>query len=757
MTYAHVYMPGFRVFIFGQEVTEDVLSIRFGLTDNRAPSACEVVLANRVRLADGSPAIGTEMDRYIVNASDITALLAGLGTVSWPDEIAKPRATTSTDRVARTTPAEDAALLLTDATRALREAARGVQDPVKRAVLAAKVAAFTRVSQPELDETVGQGKEAVDRALRMSGRAYRYPLVCGGCIFHSNDPIRVFVRDPRPGTGNRWYYGFTGFVSDWVDSVNADNERTVTLRAEDPLRVLRYARVALNPGIVDTGVLAQAEDAIGRTFYKDGFTDMSLEDYVMTVLFGTRKSAVRQGTAGQDFRGIKAEETLYSVHAPDGRPRPTRDEGAGAFDFERSLIFYVGPVSADARSDNDPGGFAITESVSAEVQAKTVNLGQRPDALAIYQALIDHEVRASDLVVAGEPALTPPNAALAIDDIVQQIGEHPELYPCDAGRVFMLLPNSLPGNVSRRVLNKDLVDGIDTKTTFESRLQMLFNVFDRLQFSFWATPRGDLCVEMPLFDFVPADFGETPVSRTALTAVLTGQAEFYPASALSDVYGPPGGYASEYRVSKSETVAWSRTFTDEKVRTGYAASYGLIQSLAAAGDSYTGLLRPEVVVLRSLVPQFGVRFEEAEPLVAIATPQAAKVYAALKLNQWNADAESAEVEVLPNYRLLPNRPVEFTDERLFVGTVRSADHRLSWEGEGEMSMSVTVNALRSWSGLKDEAGRLVYEPLGGMASRPLDYGALLQPRRAEASTAEPSKPKPANSVLKTARRSGSSR
>ena len=66
--------PALRVFAFGEEITEDVSRVTINLSDDRAPSTAEILLANK-------------FDRYITTDRDIHALYddVDIATVQLPD------------------------------------------------------------------------------------------------------------------------------------------------------------------------------------------------------------------------------------------------------------------------------------------------------------------------------------------------------------------------------------------------------------------------------------------------------------------------------------------------------------------------------------------------------------------------------------------------------------------------------------------------------------------------------------------------
>jgi hypothetical protein len=178
----------------------------------------------------------------------------------------------------------------------------------------------------------------------------------------------------------------------------------------------------------------------------------------------------------------------------------------------------------------------------------------------------------------------------------------------------------------------------------------------------------------------------------------------------------------------------SQAFSDEHVRTQMKVIPFDIQSYRQIGQQVNAALNPVVTTLRALAPQFGYRMEQADPPAFIATPEAAKVYSELKLNQWNSEALTSSVDVIPQLRMGPNRPIEVT-EGPYVATLRSVDRTLNWDGL-DMSQTVGLNYTRVWSGLFAEDGKtLLYEPLGGFASRPLNYGLLFRRRQPASSSA----------------------
>lgn len=309
----------------------------------------------------------------------------------------------------------------------------------------------------------------------------------------------------------------------------------------------------------------------------------------------------------------------------------------------------------------------------------------------------------------------------------------------------MLMPGSLGiKNRSRRVISKHFVSSVSTTTTFESRLAVLYNTLQRIEFSFYATPRGDILAEMPLYDFDPEDFKFDNITDAGIRALAlsNNQLDDFPQARAAELGASLAdriqeiaardrdpNYDKHFRFGIDDTAAHQWTFSDDRVRTQMRADSALIDGFLPAGT--TSLFQaPQVVTLRSLIPQFGVRVEQVEPQVFISNPEAANALAHLHLNKLNAEALTSSVEVLPRLRVGPNRPLEIVDGP-YVGTCRTMAHNLDWDGQ-RFDAEVTMNYLRVWTGLRTPAPgggtRNLYKPIGGQASRPFDYARFFKRR-----------------------------
>lgn len=772
--------PAFRVFIFGIEVTEDVISVSVTHSDARAPAVAEIVLVNK----DIETGID---DRYIITEEDIKAMrpepnvelvhpetltyvgqhLAKLQAMAEseakeaqdalqlekqalgplaPDvlessiagladkaaQVAQDLRDTTNDR--KTTRRE-----LTEAAfddihrRILEDIDRVIQDPIKQLVCLRKV--FETQDIPEPDDTFGgeELKATIDNIAAFRGVAYRYPFQVGDCIFHSNDPVRIFFRDPKDPAV--WYYMFAGFVSVPGEDVDENNEKTVTLRCEDVLRSFRYARISTSPGLIDIDAISVDTDLILRTFFNDDFSDFTLPEFLFSMIFGF--NAAGTVTLGQetgnilnidDISGLRTKR-LISANMAKPVSVDLYKDAVAPMSVPRSLICILGQSDAA-----DPTVVDLSRaSTLTGLEVPVFSLG-------VYQAIVEDRVRATDLKsmaveATGVDPITvteydPVTRQTSIPAVITAIGEHPEIYPVDGGRFVMLAPATMGIGYNLGVMFQDF-KGVELKSSLKNRLQRMYDTLEHLEFSLYANGRGDILAEMPLHDFDPQDFGDKEVTAADLAKTLGDKR----AKTMFDSSHTAGPYAPAYHVARRDTIRWSRSLNDEQIRTLVVSNFYNIPKLEAGLLSDAIGAVPARRLLPSLLPLFGVRMEQVPPTVQITDRGRAELYCQLMLNRFNGDARQAQVEIIPSPCLRPNRPLLFT-ERDFVGTTREVMHTIRWGERGDMSMRVKVNYIRGWDGAFDpKTGRHYYSYLGGYRANPMDYALLLHNQKPAESAA----------------------
>ncbi len=686
--------PAYKIFIFGIDITADTLAVTVNYNVGRAPNTCSITLAN-------------ELDKYIYTTTDLKVVFKGDQDIVNATNRQFDLITSQGGFDPNFPEASQTAIIdSVDIAQQILENIRNISMEPKRTILERKlpIRASTNESVRDLSGNLSSLNS-------LHGDVFRYPLQAEDPIFHPNDPIRIFFRDPF--NTRRWYHMFAGFVGDFDDNVDENNQRILTIGGEGPSKLLRYSRITTNPGIIDIKAIAQTEqDAVFRSFYSAGFFDLTLPEVLFAAVFGNNPD---DPTNKFSIRRDSAQNTSTATHKFDG---------VGNFNFSRSAVVEFGPQVARGIQDS------ITFS-----NVPTVQFGDLGD----YQSLIDHEVKESDLIemlVENAPNNSiklardllqnlPTSVDGSVDSlsIIKHIGTRPDIYPVDGGRLILLIPRSFGPSTNREILIKDLIDSPAMKTEMRSRLGMIYDIVNRIDFVFYESPKGDLICEFPLYDFDPDDWSlnESKGHKSVELGVET--TEF-----ASIIRGP---FGRKYNINERDTYNFSKQITDEKIRTQMTSPWANIQNRKReAGTSIDTGQAPAVITLKHLVPLYGLRLEQVDPEGFIATKEAANVYAHIQLNKMNADSRNLGINAVPKFGLWLNRPLLFSP-RNSIATTQSISHSIVWGMGGTVDTRVNVNYVRGWDGLLnpndlDDSGnpKPVYTPIGGQPSRPLDYKLL---------------------------------
>lgn len=662
--------PAYRVYIFGIDVTNDVLDVNVQYNVGRAPNTCTVTLAN-------------ELDKYILTLDDFEAIFKNKLNVAPISTYMEQDTGNDPDYLLKE--------VINATDQKILERVTEIKSEIKREILKAKV----NVRVPNVEQPDIAGKYGLTNVRQYTATAYRYPFQAEDPIFHPNDPMRVFMRDPF--NPNKWYHMFCGFLSNFDDNVDENNQRILTITAEGPSKILRYARISTNPGIVDINAIKEMEDLVNRSMFSEGFSGLSLPELLFTIIFGNDPKS-ENGKFSLKYTSVK-NETI----------KRARLYGVGNFNYGQSIVIQYGDDKEDPLTLNG-------------INFANVN------SLSIYQSLIDHEVKETDLLemvldteearisVASDKQNLPKNGNnITIEAIMKYIGTQPDLYPVDGGRLILLIPRSFHPEINREILLKDVLRSVGMTTQFQSRLGVIYNVIERIEFVFYESPKGDLICEFPLYDFDPNDFGTEEVPHFTV--------DRFGLSEVSNVTRGP--FAPRYIIDKRDTYNFSKSITDEKIRTQIASAWHYLQNYPGENASSKEIQAPAVVTLRHLVPLYWLRLEEVDPKGYLASKEAALLYAHILLNKTNADARNLGINAVPNITLGLNRPIYFKP-RNCIGILMGLGHNIKWGMGGSMDTRLNLNYIRGWDGLIDNKGNKVFTSIGGIPSRPLDYKVLFK-------------------------------
>jgi hypothetical protein len=386
------------------------------------------------------------------------------------------------------------------------------------------------------------------------------------------------------------------------------------------------------------------------------------------------------------------------------------------------------------------------------------------DSLHQWQALIDHEVQPSDmwslatevdrakykpeelvnLRLPRETSLAA-DGMLDIEKVIDYIGTHPHEYPVDGGRVMVLLPTSL-GKNNRRILLNDVISSYPLNSEWHSAGEIIYDVVNGIQFSMYETPKGDIVVEFPMYDFDPDDFGLKRLSFEQLFTGLSSMAEIVKlASDFAIPSRPRGPFGQGFVVRNSDLVQIESAVADSKIKTIAVSGWQIIQNWSVGNTSTIGKLA--VMTRPDLIPLYGVRPADVNLPGYVATPEAAHLLADIVLNKLNADAHTVGINAMPNLRAWVNRPM-YIEKRNVLATVKQVTHSIQWGASGNMDTKLELYAVRTWDGQIDGDNVPIFKTIAGGASKPLDYSILMQSRRTPANNTNVNMP-PADSKAAT--------
>lgn len=344
-----VAFPKARVFIFGYEVSSDIISVRVNQTGGsaeRSPSTCMITLSN-------------PYDRYIINPEDMRqiALRKGFINTAWTNyynQYELPYGVRDGGKELKRTLTE-ASLFGTEATDefikemaerllAASDDAADMRDiimpwipqvaksgsitgeteaPSQETIdsIIVKVieyAKYLQMHKSSVEATLGNFGDVLANTTSLIKRSlvtkkmtytlsnstdsekasfltdepkiiYPYPLMLGDCIFHPNDPVRVVFRDPF--NPERWYWEFTGFVDSWTENCGVDFDSTIDISCTDVTKMARYAMVAANTGFEESE-LDSGDADVGVLLDSELFKDATIPQIIESLFFGTN-SAVK--------------------------------------------------------------------------------------------------------------------------------------------------------------------------------------------------------------------------------------------------------------------------------------------------------------------------------------------------------------------------------------------------------------------------------------------------------------------------------
>ena len=330
---------------------------------------------------------------------------------------------------------------------------------------------------PSSLQELGQKSVGGQKTVPQSDR--RWQLGYQSTVFHKNDPIRIFRKNPIR-EADEWMPAFTGYLdnisydTNYVNGVSNVKLTCYDIRAIiSKMRVQTTAVTAVtNPRAIFRGTPESGVDSL--------FTDLLDPSIKFHPLSGRRYEDVMEflitGTATQDEKLNKQ----------------FRDSG-----FSRG----VGDFTVGERIFHKPGD---------------ENTGEQPDSLEHWHTLClfgydgKTRIQGDKIKTEGKKILSEEfNRRWLTQAEARKIGSettHDGAWAPHAMFLHMLLPAE--GTGARNLLDFDAFNASGNQLEFRGKLDILQDFSNRIDYQFWVTPMGDIVIEFPQYDFYPRDYGE---------------------------------------------------------------------------------------------------------------------------------------------------------------------------------------------------------------------------------------------------------
>jgi hypothetical protein len=292
-------------------------------------------------------------------------------------------------------------------------------------------------------------KNFKDASKATSATVERYPFNVGSLVFHKNDPVRVFVKNPfsrDAAAESTWTCEFTGYLT--TKPYNQDyinGQSLINVTASDIRDLMKYMRTQLNPS-------AQVGSANTLKF---------------------RGGVVDQGAKNAGFHGDQISGFRYYSHILAARTW---------FDSVKYLLFGT-------NKDKSNGVCNLTAGETVYYDPKN-----NPNkTLASW----------NDLVTFGETRNFLTYSKMLEMGMGTYFGGK---YSPDNAKVHFLVPKNEAPNSN--LISYTLDSALENRIDFETRYNLLHTLCTNIDYQMYVTGIGDLVFEFPMYDFLPSYFGD---------------------------------------------------------------------------------------------------------------------------------------------------------------------------------------------------------------------------------------------------------
>jgi hypothetical protein len=490
------------------------------------------------------------------------------------------------------------------------------------------------------DNKVLETGEALKKAMYENKQSYQssdkmWPLRAGDCCIDTNDPVRIFLKDPYIGNIQNdekiWMFGFTGFVDNVTDSEDADMNSTIAISISDSRKIMRNSRMATNTG-VDIALIKDRVDALQKDIgdpgaYTTKFKGLTLPQVIIAMINGTQflqspgsHTPIRTGGASDPFK-----QTLEG------------EEIGGVGEYEVHLH-----------------AFSPDESLSS------------------WQEKFDMRLSKTDVETWGKGT--------------RWGGDY---WPGNKfnERIMILMPKGKGGDIIGLYPRTD----IGLYSEFQNRLDFLNEKIQQADMEFYCTPKGDLVFEIKLYSLNSWDFGDKWGAKNWNTQPNWGILQESDCIDNYTITDSDADVITHTRITgapvNNEGIA--NLEIGNKGLIPLAGSFGVGKPVK--GKVELGAVSPEEM---GMLRRFGLRYNQ-KSLPHIAEPDKLQLYAESMYEMQKANMKTANVTLLPNFEIGINRPF-LLGARAKQFLISNISHTISWNGS--LDTSLTLNYGRSYMG-----------------------------------------------------------
>lgn len=299
-------------------------------------------------------------------------------------------------------------------------------------------------------------KTARDASSADSTTVERYPFNVGSLVFHKNDPVRVFVKNPFTRSKDSWTCEFTGYLTSKPYSQDYVNGQSmITITASDIRDLMKMMRTQKNPA---------AQVGSRNTLIAKGNDPGT----------GAGKTAINQGALNAGFFGDQTSNRSTSSHVLGSRNwlesikyllfGTQQDKSNGVCELSMGETFFYDPASAT-------NGFSTLKDWN-------------------------------DLVIFGGTRKFLSNAAMMVMGMGTYFGGD---FSPDKAKVHFLVPSKEAPNSNLIQYNIDA--NIAARVDFTSRYDLIHTLCTNIDYQMYVTGMGDIVFEFPMYDFLPKYYG----------------------------------------------------------------------------------------------------------------------------------------------------------------------------------------------------------------------------------------------------------